>query len=343
LTGSGKEMTERERFFRELDLDGDGTVNSDVGITYPVWNEYKERLDWMERFSRYVHVGTSRTPSRPAYSKWTDPWGCEWLYPLESLDGLVMRHPVAEWDALTSYKGPNSAEFTDWSEVEKKFKAAKARGEVARGGTDHGFVFLRLTYLRGFNAFMEDVGSRDERLFDLIGVVEDYWFDVAKRYVEAGADLVSFGDDLGLQNRLPISPNAWRTFIKPSYMRIFQYLRSNGVRVHLHTDGYIVDIIPDLIECGVSILNPQELVNGLENLRQLAWGKVFLDLDIDRQSITPFGTPEECERHIGRCVKTLGSPRGGLHLIWGVYPHTPYENIEAVVRAMDSYSEYWKR
>ena len=336
-------MTERETYLRKLNFDGDGSFGADVGITYPVWKEYRERLDWMQTFSPHVHVGISRSPSRPPYATWTDPWGCEWVYPLESLDGVVTKHPIENWENLSSYRAPDPEAFTDWREKEKSFAEAKEKGEAARGGTDHGFLFLRMTYLRGFNSFMEDVGGRDERLHRLIEVVEDYWFAVAKRYVEIGADLVSFGDDLGLQNRLPISPSAWRTYIKPTYKRIFQYLRSNGVYVHLHTDGYIVDIIPDLIECGVSILNPQELVNGLDKLRELAWGKVFLDLDIDRQAITPFGTPEECENHIANCVKTLGSPKGGLHLICGVYPHTPYVNIEAVVRAMDAYAGYWKQ
>jgi hypothetical protein len=324
-------------------LKGDGSITADVGLSYPVWCEYKERLDWLEKFSSRIHVGISRSSGRPVNSKATDPWDCEWIYPLDSLDGIVTRHPIANWADLASYKPPDADAFTDWEKTEEKFAEAKANGTVARGGTDHGFVFLRMTYLRGYNDFMTDVGEGDPRLFDLIKIIEDYWFGVAKRYVEAGADLVSFGDDLGLQDRLPISPSAWRKYIKPTYMRIFQYLRSNGVYVHLHTDGYIVDIIPDLLDCGVSILNPQELVNGLDTLRDLARGKVFLDLDIDRQSITPFGTPQECEQHIASCVKTLGSPNGGLHLVWGVYPHTPYKNIEATVRAMSAYAEYWKR
>ena len=69
--------------------------------------------------------------------------------------------------------------------------------------------------------------------------------------------------------------------------------------------------------------------------------KVYIDLDIDRQNITVFGKPEEVDAHILNCVRTLGSPNGGLKFIWGVYPGTPYENIEAVIRAMDRYATYW--
>ena len=63
--------------------------------------------------------------------------------------------------------------------------------------------------------------------------------------------------------------------------------------------------------------------------------------DIDRQDITVFGTPEESAAHVHRCVEQLGSPQGGLSLIWGVYPGTPLANINAVARAMDECATMW--
>jgi len=331
----------RERFFKEMALDGDPCVRSHVSITYPVWDQYKERLDWMQGFSPYMGVGISKSPGRKAYSEETDRWGCHWIYPLEALDGQCIGHPVASWDDLAKYVPPDPDTFTDWKQQKINFEKNKSQGGVNHGGTDHGFIFLRLTYLRGFNNFMTDVGERNPKLDDLIKIVENYWFEVVKRWVECGVDAISFGDDLGLQNSLPISPESWRRYIKPSYKRIFSYCRSNNVYVSLHTDGYIVDIIPDLIECGLTTLNPQDLVNGLDNIYKLAKGKVYINLDIDRQNITVFGKPEEVDAHILNCIQTLGSPKGGLSMIWGVYPGTPIENIEACVKAMDKYANFW--
>jgi hypothetical protein len=333
--------TAREKFINNMKLKGDPVVRSHVSITHPVWAQYGEKLDWLEGFSKYVSVGISRSPGRKANSEVTDVWGCHWIYPLESLDGLCIGHPVDSWDKLASYQPPDPDKFTDWDQAKANVEKTKANGGVARGHTDHGFIFLRLTYIRGFNNFMLDVGARDPRLDELIAIVENYWFEIARRWVEIGVDAIGFGDDLGLQTSLPISPEAWRRYIKPSYKRIFSYCRSNGVHISLHTDGYIVDIIPDLIECGVSVLNPQDLVNSLENIRKLAKGKVFINLDIDRQNITVFGKPEEVDTHILNCIRTLGSPKGGLSMIWGVYPATPIENIEATTRAMDKYATYW--
>ena len=129
--------------------------------------------------------------------------------------------------------------------------------------------------------------------------------------------------------------------IKPSYKEIFSICRKEGIDVYLHTDGYIVDIIPDLIEVGVTILNPQDIVNGIDNLEKYAKGKVSIDLDIDRQKITPFGKPEEIDNHIKKCVEKLGSYEGGLLLIYGAYPGTPKENIAQVVKSMQKYYKFW--
>ena len=335
---------QRERFLKNMLLDGDPKVHSHVSITYPVWDQYKEKLDWMLGFSSNVGVGINKSPGRKAYSEVTDVWGCRWIYPLEALDGQCIGHPVASWDDhLAKYVPPDPDAFTDWKQAKENIEKTKSQGGVSHGGTDHGFIFLRLTYLRGFNNFMLDVADERPELDRLIKIVENYWFEVVRRWVESGADTISFGDDLGLQHSLPISPQAWRKYIKPSYNRIFSYCRSNNVHISLHTDGYIVDIIPDLIECGVTTLNPQDLVNGLDNIKRLAKGKVYINLDIDRQNITVFGKPEEVDTHIFNCIKTLGSPKGGLSMIWGVYPATPYENIEAAVKAMDKYADYWTK
>jgi uroporphyrinogen-III decarboxylase len=332
----------REQFLRDLSLKGDPVVRSRLSITYPVFAEFGERLEALRSVSPYVGVGISRQSARAANSTQTDIWGCHWIYPLESLDGICDGHPITTWPDLARYAPPNPDTFTDWKKVTENVRAAHEQGTVAWGGTDHGFIFLRSTYIRGFDTFMVDIAEDRPELYELIAKVEGFWFAVARRWIEAGVDVISFGDDLGLQHALPISPAAWRRVIKPSYQRLFQYCRSHGVHVQLHSDGYVLDIIPDLIECGVSILNVQDLVNGLDNLRRLAWGKVYLDLDVDRQNITVFGKPAAVEAHLHDCIRTLGSPNGGLSLIWGVYPGTPLANIEAAVHAMGQYATLWQ-
>jgi len=270
-----------------------------------------------------------------------DEWGCLWRYPGMGLAGVAVEYPLDEWAKFKTWQAPSPDAVIAAIRAKAAARTESDPEEAWHGSLDHGFVFLRLTYLRGFDNFMMDVAEENPKLYELRDIVTDYWYRIAKAHLDCGATLVGAGDDLGMQDRLPISPEAWRKLIKPAYSRIFGLTRERGAGFALHTDGYVVDIIPDLIETGLTQLNPQDLVNGLDNLVRLAKGKIHIALDIDRQSITVFGTPDDVEAHIRTCIRTLGSPQGGLTLVWGVYPGTPIANIEAAIRAMEKYHDMW--
>jgi hypothetical protein len=109
----------------------------------------------------------------------------------------------------------------------------------------------------------------------------------------------------------------------------------------MHTDGYIMDIADELIESGVDIVNPQDLVNGIDAIAATFKGRVCIQVDVDRQRVLPYGTPREVRDLIREEVMKLGSPAGGLEFVIGVYPPTPFANVEAVVAAMAEYRTYW--
>lgn len=65
----------------------------------------------------------------------------------------------------------------------------------------------------------------------------------------------------------------------------------------------------------------------------------LVDLDIDRQKITFFGTPKEIDGYIRHCIETVGCPDGGLMLIYGLYPGMPLENVKTLMDAMTMYAD----
>ena len=60
---------------------------------------------------------------------------------------------------------------------------------------------------------------------------------------------------------------------KPVYAEMFAKVRKAGLHVWFHSDGNILDIIPDLIEIGVNVINCQASLMGLDTLSRFA-GKV---------------------------------------------------------------------
>jgi hypothetical protein len=109
----------------------------------------------------------------------------------------------------------------------------------------------------------------------------------------------------------------------------------------MHSDGDIRTLAEDLIEGGVRILNLQDRVNGIDWIRDTLAGRVCIDLDIDRQRITAFGTPSEIDSLIREEVEKLGSRRGGLTMIYGLYPGVPLDNVKALMDAMERYAAYY--
>lgn len=338
----GKNWSESHEWLDVIRRQSNGVVPAAVAINHLLWRDNRSYFEDVISAAPDVFVVVSQDPARREESQVRDAWGSLWHFPGDYLDGQVIEHPLSDWAAWSAYEPPSPETFTDWDAARERIERAKREGRPAVGGVEHGFLYLRLQYLRGFENVMLDIAELRPELFEMLEMVTDYWAEVVRRWLEMGVDMIQFADDLGHQTSLPMRPDTWRKLILPAYQRLFAPCREQGVGVYLHTDGYILDIIPDLIDAGVTVLNPQDLVNGLDNLKQLAWGKVSIDLDIDRQAITAFGTPAEIDQHIEACVRTLGSPTGGLTLIFGAYPGTPAENVGAVIRAMQKYHD-WRR
>jgi hypothetical protein len=165
-------------------------------------------------------------------------------------------------------------------------------------------------------------------------MIEAYNLPVIQQTMALGAEFMRFGEDLGTQHALPISPTMWRKFVKPSYERMFGPCRDAGIPVYMHTDGHVLEIIPDLIEVGVRVLNPQIRANGLQGLIDVAMGKVAIHIDLDRQ-LFPFATPSQIEDHIGEVFEGLFLPEGGLMIHAECEPDVSLEKIDAICTVLE--------
>lgn len=278
----------------------------------------------------------------PGYRKgrFTDSWGCVWENIEPGLEGAVVESPLEDWENFKTYKAPDPIVQADrgpqvnWDELKIRFEQIKQKGGLASFGLPHGFMYMRLYYLRGFENFMLDVATDEPRLNDLIDMVLNHNMMLINKLLKIGVEMIYMGDDLGNQNALPISPAKWRKYIKPAYAKMVGACRENGVLVHLHTDGHILEIIDDLYECGVNIINPQVRANTLEGLARTAKGKMCINLDLDRQ-LFPFATPQQLKDHIREAIDTLAMPEGGLMLYAECEPDVPLKNIEVICETLE--------
>lgn len=285
-------------------------------------------------------------PAQEAGQDFTDSWGCTWSAGIDGLEGIVHGSPLTDWSKLATYRAPDPAVQWDrgpaqWQEAAERVRAAKQAGRLASGGDYHGFYFLRLTYLRGFENLMLDMATGAPELDRLIELVSTHNETMTRLWLDLGIDVLELADDLGSQKAAVVSPRHFRRYLAPHYSSLVQAAHARGALVGFHSDGYIMDIMDDLLATGIDIVNPQDLVNGVAELERRVKGRRCIRLDIDRQQVVPFGTPAEIRALIKEEARILGSEQGGLELICGIYPPTPPENIEAVCVAMEEMRTYW--
>ena len=318
------------------------------GILPAAWIKHRESLEALVLEHPKVWPGFKKGQHNfdsvwsPLYElgRRTDCWGCLWENVERGMDSIVIGHPLEDWDNFKTWRPPNPETDNlfskrDWDAEAKRMAEEKQRGNVAMAGPlAHGFGYMLLYFLRGFENLMMDFAIEDPRLDELVAIVTRYNATVTKKYLDLGGEHFTFGEDLGMQTSLPISPNTWRKYIKPMYRTMWAPVVKADLPIFLHSDGHILEIIPDLIEVGVRILNPQPRANGLANLAAAARGKVALMQDCDRQ-LFPFATPSRLEDHIAEVHDALALPEGGLMLHVEVGPDVPLQNIEALAKAVE--------
>ncbi|MCL4466849.1 MAG: hypothetical protein M1389_12635 [Chloroflexi bacterium] len=267
-----------------------------------------------------------------------DPWGALWVRYVDANKGQIVEHPLDDWSRLDDYRFPDPLEAGDWSRAPATL--ARNAGEkyvLVDGDT----LFQRMFYLRGFENLMVDIQEEPPALYYLRDRIVDFMLRKMEKWLDYPVDCFRFRDDWGTQNQLFINPAKWRKIFKPAYKRLFDAVHSAGKHVFFHSDGDIFAIIPDLIELGADVLNPQPAAIGLDRLGAAFAGKICFLGDIDRQTVLPFGAPEEVETYVRLEASSLGTERGGYIGDGELGADVPPANAEALYRAFSRVAVSW--
>jgi uroporphyrinogen decarboxylase len=155
--------------------------------------------------------------------------------------------------------------------------------------------------------------------------------------LESCADLVQFywcGDDFSTQRGLMISPPAWRRFFKPLYGKMFDLVKSHGLKVWFHSCGTFPQVLADLVDLGMDVWETVQVhLEGNDPARLKAdYGRHLTFFGaISCQTTLPFGTPEEVRREVRERVRVLG--KGGGYICGpdhSIQKNMPAENLAAL-------------
>ncbi len=246
----------------------------------------------------------------------------------------VVDYPIKTLDDLKTFeRQPVSEEWanTEWIE---QLKADIVRFEPYTMYVPGGGCGFHATYgLMGQELFSYAIYDDPVNVERLLEVETESAYRLAKAAAQAKLCPIYFiGDDIAYKGRLLFSPEFLRRTFILSLKKCIEPLKAAGIKVIFHSDGYVMEILDDMIDAGIDGLNPIEPLAGMDiALLKREYGKhLVLVGGVDCSQLLPRGSVDEVIRATQEIIK-VAAPGGGFFIGSSseIVPATPVENILA--------------
>ncbi len=270
--------------------------------------------------------------------EYTDPWGIRWRY-IKYDTGVyteIAEYPLGGDRAkLDAFEIPDPLEDSQYDDFRKKKELYG--DEKWMIGSSQISIFEGCWYLRGLDTFMMDMALEPEYSEKLMDKVMQFPLKAARKYIELGADMIWFGDDVAMQTGMMMSVDMWRTYFKQRYATLFGECKklNPNIKIAYHSCGNCQDILDDMIEIGLDVLNPLQpmAIDPFETKKR--YGKrlaLFGGLCV--QNTMPYGSTEDVRNAVTKLKAELG--KGGGYILapaHHIQADTSLENIRTFYEA----------
>ncbi|MCB0156210.1 MAG: hypothetical protein KDF65_15545 [Anaerolineae bacterium] len=176
---------------------------------------------------------------------------------VQDLAGLDLGDPRdPKWISHTAW----NPDFAGGNVVEAVAQHGDRRAIIAHVW---GIVEGTSTFL-GIENCWANLGLEPELMMSWFDRYADWLCGLVDSCAEAGVDIITLSDDWGSNQNMLFSPRMWRKMIKPYATRVVQHAAGRGMPVNLHSDGYILNIMDDLLEMGYRSMHPVQESAGME-------------------------------------------------------------------------------
>ncbi len=176
-----------------------------------------------------------------------DFWGGTYTQPPDATVQLV--DPIAHSpEELASWRPPDvssfdSSQLSRWKETTDYFVLA-----TLNAGFDLGYELI------GFERFMMWTIQARDAMKEYFEKLIETNLSLAMMSAEAGADAILIADDLAFNSGTFVDPEYLRRDYFPILKDMVTEIKNSGLPVFFHSDGDLRSIIPDLIDCGIDVL-----------------------------------------------------------------------------------------
>ncbi len=231
--------------------------------------------------------------------------------------------------------------------VEKDFwQKLRTRALELREQTDKALVIVAGcnlfewgTFLRRMDNFLMDIYLEPDQVERLLDALLEVHLETLGHVCEAVgdvADIIRFGDDLGMDSGPFMAPELYRKLFYPRHKQLCEYVHSNSqMHTYLHSCGSISTVLPHLIDAGFEVINPvQTNVQHMDPaFLKKEFGKdvTFWGGGADTRYVLNRKSPEEVSEHVKQQVDILGKDGGFVFAaIHNIMPDVPPENVVAM-------------
>lgn len=334
-------MTSKERVLRTLEFKNPDRLPVDLWVLPAAKMHYGAALtEVCAKYEQDIASFTGPfdhgfTPEYYELGTYKDPWGSVWTNIQAGIIGEVKDPIFADYSALEGYTAPTERFKAEWEQnkaaIAEGIAAARGQGKFIIGGWVS--LFERMQYLRGTEELYCDIASEDEDMERMTAMMMEFMRVYVDAWLTMDIDAMAFGDDWGTQISMLISPESWKTQFKPLYKELIDKMKSAGKKVFFHSDGYILELYPQLIDMGVDAVNSQLWCMGVEKVAEKYAGKITFWGEISRQNTLPFGTPEDVYAAAQAMKEHLFVNGGGLIGQSEINRDVPLANVEALLGA----------
>lgn len=168
---------------------------------------------------------------------------------------------------LEDARDPRWLTFSDWN---PDFAGVSVSEAVAQHGDRRAIIAHIWGIVEGTSAYLgiencwTALGEKPDLMTAWFDRYADWLGDLVESCIDAGADIITLSDDWGSNQNMLFSPRMWRRMIKPYAQRVIQRATDRGVPVNLHSDGYIMQIMDDVVEIGFKMMHPVQESAGMD-------------------------------------------------------------------------------
>jgi uroporphyrinogen decarboxylase len=264
-----------------------------------------------------------------------------------------MYHPLEEAESPDDIDANISLPDIDNEELDYLTKQAKNLYEktpYAIIGTTSISIFERGTKDFGYENYLMHQIADPELVEYYLDKLSSAYIAMLNKYLDAVGDylqIIQLHDDYGAQNGLLISPDIFRKIMKPFHKKIHDFIKSKKphLKIFFHCCGAVAPLIPDLIDCGIDILNPIQIsASGMDpHYLKKEYGKslVFWGGGCSSQTTMSFESADAVRKE-SRELIDIFAPGGGFVFCQdhNIQPTVPPENIVALYETVGNAGIY---